>query len=274
MAPPKRDRSTTQRLAEREQRLAKRRHSMSSAASLKRTAPLQTLDRGLRALTMISQHEDGLSVAELSTQLGVHRAIGYRLAATLESHGFIFRRPNGQLLLGARLLTLAYRFEPQLGSVARPLLTQLAQATHAAAFISMAQGDMCVPMSIAEPEAGLFRITYRVGGQHPLTVGAAGIAILAGRRARPGDSKAVREARRLGYSVTRGQLQRGAVGVASALHAGKGAPLPFEGSVGVVAFDDLDVAAAAKAVIAYSRRIAQAIASKSSVGSEARAPVP
>lgn len=269
MTPRKREKATSGRPAKRA-----RRRGGSGAAAVKRSAPLQTLDRGLRALTLISRHEDGLSVAELSRQLGVHRAIGYRLAATLESHGFIARRSNGRFLLGARLLTLASRFEPQLRSVARPLLTQLAQATHAAAFLSVAQGDMCVPMSIAEPEGGLFRIAYRVGGQHPLTLGAAGIAILAARRARRGDSKAVREARRLGYSVTRGQLQRGAVGVASALHANAAAPLAFEGSIGVVAFDDLDVAAAAKAVIVYSRRIARAIASKCAAGSEGQALIP
>jgi DNA-binding IclR family transcriptional regulator len=108
------------------------------------------------------------------------------------------------------------------------------------------------------------RISYRVGSRHPLSLGAAGIAILAGRPEADGDSEAVREARRLGYSVTRGQLQRGAVGVACPLH-GKGRRASFEASIGVVALDDLDVARAADAVRACARKIADAI---SSTGSE------
>ena len=142
---------------------------------------LQTLDRGLRALAAISGQEDGLSVADLAARLGVHRAITYRLAKTLEAHGLVARGAEGRLFLGAGLLGLASRFEPQLRSVARPLLHELAQETRAAAFLSVPQGEECVAIMVAEPEGGLLRLAYRVGSRHPLTLGAAGIAILAGR---------------------------------------------------------------------------------------------
>jgi DNA-binding IclR family transcriptional regulator len=219
---------------------------------------LQTLDRGLEALSMISQRDNGMSVAELAAGLGVHRAIGYRLATTLESHGFITRRADGQLHLGAGLLTLASRFQPQLRTAAQPLLQRLAQETDATAFISIAQGNSCVAILVAEPEGLLLRLAYRVGSRHPLQLSAAGIAILAGRPEKPGDSQEVRKARHLGYSVTRGQLQRGAVGVASPLLARKGT-LGFEASVGVVAFDDIDIKRAASAVVAYAREIVDTI---------------
>lgn len=219
---------------------------------------LQTLERGLQALMLISQHEGGLSVAEISAQLGVHRAIGYRLAATLEVNGFAVRRSDGQLHLGPELLSLAARFEPQLRAAAMPLLQQLAQQTRAAAFISVPEGENCVAIMVAEPEARLLRISYRVGSRHPLSLGAAGIAILAGRPEADGDAEAVREARHLGYSLTRGQLQRGAVGVACPLQ-GKGKRAGFEASIGVVALEDLDIDRAAAAVRACARKIANAI---------------
>lgn len=215
---------------------------------------LQTLERGLQALVLISQHENGLSIAELSAQLGVDRAIGYRLAGTLESNGFVTRRADGLLHLGAELLSLAARFEAQLLTVATPLVQQLAQQTRAAAFISVPQGDLCVAIMVAEPEAQLLRLSYRVGSRHPLALGAAGIAILAGRPETADDSEAVREARRLGYSVTRDQLQRGAVGVASPLRRTT-SRFGFEGSVGVVALDGLDVERAATAVTRCARQI-------------------
>lgn len=221
---------------------------------------LQTLERGLSALALISRHDGGLSVAELSAQLGVHRAIGYRLATTLEAAGFLVRRADGQLCLGPEVLTLAARFEPQLRAAAMPLLRHLAEQTRAAAFISVPDGDSCVAIMVAEPEEQLLRISYRVGTRHPLALGAAGIAILAGRPETDSEPDAVREARRLGYSVTQGQLQRGAVGVAAPLH-GKGKRSGFEASIGVVALDGLDVGRAATAVRACARKIEAAISS-------------
>ena len=226
---------------------------------------LQTLDRGLHALAIVSQHENGISIADLAMRLGVHRAIGYRLVTTLEAHGLVARGADGQLHLGTGLLTLASRFEPQLRARAWPLLHQLAQDTRAAAFVSVPQGEDCVAIMVAEPEEGVLRIAYRVGSRHPLTLGAAGIAILAGRPARPGEPDAVREARSNGFSVTRSQLQRGAIGVASPVHSavqgGSQTSLGFEASLGVVALDGLDVARATAAVVACARQLAALISS-------------
>ena len=223
---------------------------------------LQTLDRGLHALTVISQHEDGLSVGILAEMLGIHRAIAYRLVSTLEAHGLISRDQKGQLRLGTGLLTLASRFEPQLCSVARPLLHRLAQDTRAAAFVSVPEGEECVAILVAEPEEGVLRIAYRVGSRHSLTVGAAGIAILANRPEQPGDADAVLKARADGFSVTRDQLQQGAVGVATPIRVSDRASLGLEASIGVVAFGDLDLARATSAVIACARHLAASLDSQ------------
>ncbi len=231
------------------------------ATPAKQQNTLQTLDRGLQALSIISQQEGGTSVADLAGLLEVHRAIAYRLVSTLEAHGFVARGSDGQLRLGAGLMTLASRFEPQLRSIAWPLLYQLAQDTQAAAFVSVPQDKECVAILVAEPEGGVLRVAYRVGSRHPLTSGAAGIAILAGRPEAPGDPEAVREARSSGLSVTRSQLQRGAVGVASFVRDADGRPLGFEASLGVVALDDLDIAHATAAVVACARKLATSLRS-------------
>ncbi|GHB08881.1 IclR family transcriptional regulator [Modicisalibacter luteus] len=219
---------------------------------------LQTLDRGLQALEIIAQHPSGISIADLAVRLDINRAIVYRIVATLEANALAYRRQEGQVCLGGGILALASRFEPQLRSIAQPLLRQLARETHATAYLSAAQGEECVALLVAEPEEGLLRVSYRVGSRHPLELGAAGVAILSARPARDNDADEVRQARQDGFSITRGQLQRGAVGVASPLrgavqHSG------FEGSVGVVALDDLDAPAAAKAVTACAQRLASLI---------------
>lgn len=232
----------------------------------KPTNTLQTLDRGLQALTIVSQHERGISIAELAAALDVDRAIAYRLVTTLESRGLIARADRGRVHLGAGLLLLASRFEPQLRTLATPLLRELAETTRAAAFLSVPAGDDCIPIMVTEPEGTLLRVAYRVGSRHPLTRGAAGIAILAGRPASPSDPEAVRIARRDGYSVTHGELQRGAVGVASPVH-GRGMKATrqasqasgLEASIGVVAFDDLDITSAKGLVLAGARRLAAAV---------------
>lgn len=213
---------------------------------------LQTLDRGIEALKIIAEHANGVSVAALAERLGVHRAIAYRIVATLEAHALVSRSADGLIRLGSEVLVLAARFEPHLRSVAQPLLRELARRTRATAYLSAAQGDECVALMVAEPEEGLLRVGYRVGSRHPLSRGAAGVAILAGRPPRADDPPEVRQARQDGYSLTRGQLQRGAVGVASPIRQSGG----FEGSVGVVALDDLDTAAAAEAVRTCAERIA------------------
>ncbi|MGM0987259.1 MAG: IclR family transcriptional regulator [Pseudomonadota bacterium] len=218
---------------------------------------LQTLDRGLTALEIIAERGSGLSVAELADALEVHRAIAYRIVTTLEQHGLVARRSDGGgLRLGAGVALLAGHFEPQLRQVAQPLLEKLARHTRATAFISVAQGEEAVVILVAEPDEGLLRVGYRVGSRHPLSLGAAGIAILAGRAPQPADSDAVREARALGYSLTRGQLQRGAVGVASPL-ATASLQSNVEACVGVVAMEDLDTDKAPGEVMACARQLAE-----------------
>lgn len=217
---------------------------------------LQTLDRGLRALEIVAEHAEGVTVAELAEHLAVHRAIAYRIVTTLEGHGLITRTREGPVRLGAGISLLASRFEPQLRAVAQPLLQALARATRATAFISVAQGEECVVIMEAEPEEGLLRVGYRVGSRHPLTRGAAGIAILSARPPQPDDDEAVRQARADGFSLTRGQLQRGAVGVASAIASSQVRP-GVEACVGVVAMEDLDTETASREVKAYARRLAE-----------------
>lgn len=215
----------------------------------KDTNIVQTLDRGLQALTTVSLAPDGLTVAELAVRMGLHRAITYRLVKTLELHRLVMKAPGGRVILGPGLLPLSSRFAPQLRSIARPLLQDLAHKVNASAFISIAEGLDCVPIDVVEADASVLHVTYRIGSRHPLSNGAAGIAILAGRPETPNDSEAVRLARREGVSVSVGQIQQGAIGVASPLLLPGGSFIGIEASVGVVALNNLDVELSRKCVL-------------------------
>ncbi|WP_428644749.1 IclR family transcriptional regulator [Roseibium sp.] len=222
-----------------------------------KTNLLQTLRRGMETITLVADHPDGLSIAQLAEKLQVDRAIAYRLVATLEADSFVARAANGNVFLGGAILALAANLEPQLRSFAEPLLHELAEETRATAFLSVARGRDAVAVLVAESSSGLIRVGYRVGSRHPLDLGAAGIAILAGRPERPDDADAVRQARRDGFSITRGQLQRGAVGIASPVLFSRQKHAALEASIGVVALDDLDTETVAPRVIACAAQISR-----------------
>lgn len=215
---------------------------------------LQTLDRGIEALYLVAARPGQLGVAHLGSDLGIPRANAYRLVVTLESHGLLRRSDDGLLWLGGSVSYLAAAFWPGFLEQVRPVLQTLAEAASATAFVSIAERDDCIVVATAEPSGPILRVGYRVGSRHPLRKGAAGLAILAGRAPSDADDSDVLNARDTGYSVTRGQLQPGAVGVATWVprHGGTGQEM----SIGVVALDDLDIEVASKQTIDAASRAA------------------
>ncbi|MFT4081495.1 MAG: helix-turn-helix domain-containing protein [Nocardioides sp.] len=211
---------------------------------------LQTLDRGIRALVIVSGRPGGMSVADLAGELGVARSICYRIVSTFISHGLLTRSADGRVFLGAAVPALAASYWPSFLSLVTPTLHELADRTGATAFLSVAEGEDAVAVLSIDPAAApMIRIGYRVGSRHPLTQGAAGIAILAGRPAAPDEPEDVAVARARRYSITRGQLQPGAVGVAAPIPRTGTGPNAPEAALGVVALDGFDAEAAAVVVL-------------------------
>ncbi|MFC2970254.1 IclR family transcriptional regulator [Acidimangrovimonas pyrenivorans] len=221
---------------------------------------LQTLDRGLTVLRLLAESADGLKIAALAERLGVHRAIAYRIVNTLADHGMVHRLAGGRIVLGSGALLLGARAEGNLRALARPVVEALAERAGATAFLSVAQGEDGVAVLTAEPRDTFLNIHYRVGTRHPLSRGAAGIAILAGRPPQDDDPEPVRRARADGYSLTRGELQAGAVGVSSPVPLSREAYPTLECSLGVVALDGLDIDRAVAAVPAAAAELAAQLA--------------
>ena len=195
----------------------------------------------MKALRQIAVSPDGLRVNDIAEFLSVDRAIAYRLVATLEANGMVQKAQDGRIVLGAGVMDFEGRFAGQIRAVAQPFLEQIAGLTGATAFLAMAEQDECVAVSVAEPQDMLLRVSYRVGSRHPLNLGAAGIAILAGRPFVEGEDEQVTKARASGYCVTRGALQPGAVGVACPIPNQPEGRAKLDACVGVVAMQNLDV---------------------------------
>ena len=189
----------------------------------------QTLDRGLRVLDVLATSPGGLTVTELSARLGVNRTVVYRLVSTLEQHALTRRDAHGKLHVGLGILHLASAVQPVVRDIAVPVLRVLAESVGCTAHLTVADGDEALALAVVEPSWTDFHVSYRVGARHPLTRGAAGRAILAGRDA-SGEQ----------YVMTSGELQPGARGLAAPVRGVEG----FEASVGIVTLADLDEAIA------------------------------
>ncbi|GAB4060442.1 MULTISPECIES: helix-turn-helix domain-containing protein [Catellatospora] len=200
----------------------------------------QTLDRGLRLLTLVADTPGGLTVTEAANRLGVGRAVVYRLVTTLTEHSLVRRDSGGRLRLGLGLLHLARRAQPLLADAALPALRRLADQVHATAHLTVADGDEAVAVAVVEPSSTMFHVAYRTGSRHPLASGAAGRAILSDAA---------------GWTVSTGELQPGAYGIAARIHHVEG----LRASVGVVALAPLDTPTVGPLVVAAATTIATAL---------------
>ena len=178
---------------------------------------LQTLDRGLEAIEIISQRAGGISPAALADELGVHRAGAHRILTTLEQRHLVAKGNDGLYRLGSGALVVAGRFMTQFRTAAQPVVQELADRSECTAFVSIADREESVAIAVAEPAAGgALGIRYHVGTRHLLQHGADGLAILAQRPPASDEITPVASARSRGYALTEGEVQTGTVGLAVA----------------------------------------------------------
>lgn len=207
----------------------------------------QTLDRGLRVLKLLADTDHGLTVTELSTKLGVNRTVIYRLLATLEQHALIRRDLGGRARVGLGVLRLGRQVHPLVREAALPALRSLAEDVGATAHLTLVDGSDALAVAVVEPTWTDYHVAYRTGFRHPLDRGAAGRAILDGRR--PDQERCD------GFVLTHGELEAGASGAAAPLLGVGG----IEGSVGVVMLSDSVPAQVGTRVVTAAQEVADAL---------------
>lgn len=137
----------------------------------------QTLSRGLRALEILAEAAEPMTIAGLAAELGLHRSIVYRMLRTLEDHRLVLRDERGLLQLGARLAALARGVQRGLQALVLPELTAAARELGMTAFLAVLDQVECVTLASVEPPPGTAAIAQRPGTRHSIMIGAPGIAI-------------------------------------------------------------------------------------------------
>ncbi len=160
----------------------------------------QTLDRGLRVLSVLAERAAPMTATALAAELDLNRTVVHRLVSTLESHGLVRRDGEARIGLGVGLLGLVDAVWPWVRAGATPVLRRLADDAGATAHLTVAEGVQALAVAVVEPSWTDFHVAYRVGSRHPLARGAAGRALSA-----PVGT----------YVCTQGELQPGAHGLAA-----------------------------------------------------------
>ncbi len=204
----------------------------------------QTLLRGLQVLDIMGRHQNGVTVKEVSEEIGLPRSIIYRLIYTLEMAKYV-RKDDTTLRhsLGIKLWEMGCAAVRRLGirEIARPHLEELAAKSQEMVHVAVLDGyDVVYLDKIHCPQP--VRAYTPMGGRAPSFFVATGKAILAYlpssqmtsvlssmkkfKKNAPTDAgllvRQLNEVRRRGYAVSLGEWREELGGVASPIHNEEG----------------------------------------------------
>lgn len=140
------------------------------------------IERMLDILEILERSTDGTGIRQLCQDLAMPRSTVYRILNTLELRDVVRRSPNGNFMLGPRLLTLASNVlsgpMAELGNIGKPRLEALSRSTREASKLSVRDADKVLVIAVASG-AGEYSLSVKPGHMLPLHAGAASKVLLA-----------------------------------------------------------------------------------------------
>ena len=134
------------------------------------------LDRAVAIMMAVAPHP--LSLTELCETTGLPRATAHRLATALETHRILTRGDDGRWTTGPSLTALGTGGRDQLLDAARPVMSDLVDATGESVQLYQLTGTSRTCVAAQEPPVGL-QNTVPVGSQLALTSRSAAKVFLA-----------------------------------------------------------------------------------------------
>jgi IclR family KDG regulon transcriptional repressor len=150
----------------------------------RRRGGVQSLGRAFAILEEVARHRDGIGLAELSKQVGLHNSTTFHLAKTMVSLGYIRQeRDTKRYRVGRPLFALAASAldEIEMVNLATPIMEDLSRETGESSHFAVRMGDAVVVIARTSGP-GAFQLTDRVGVVRPAHCTALGKIILAALR--------------------------------------------------------------------------------------------
>lgn len=148
---------------------------------VKETPPIQSLDRGLIILEAVAKSNNPVSLADLTTILGIDRSSAFRLANTLKRRGFL-AYPTGSkvYILGPAFWRLSHQYDwgTMLIRVSYEHLKRLASQTNETAHLAIREGKHALFIDHAATNH-VISVSGQTGEMMPLYCTAHGKALLA-----------------------------------------------------------------------------------------------
>lgn len=140
---------------------------------------VQSVDRALALLEVLSMYPKGLGVGEISEKADLHKSTAHRLLATLVDRGYVKQNQHNQYQLTLKLFELGSRSVEELDmlEVARPHLVQIMESVNEVVHLVILEGDVIVYIDKVEPDTTI-RMHSRIGISRPLYCTSVGKAIL------------------------------------------------------------------------------------------------
>jgi IclR family acetate operon transcriptional repressor len=143
--------------------------------------PVESVDRALALIQILSQGGSGLTLDELTRASGLPKSSLHRTLAALKRRGFATQqRETGRYFLGPEMLRTAFDFYERLDvrALVRPLLTRLQQEFNETVHVGVRDGGDVVYMDKLESSHPI-KMTSAIGGRNPLYCTGVGKAMLA-----------------------------------------------------------------------------------------------
>ncbi|MFB3819998.1 MAG: IclR family transcriptional regulator [Candidatus Methylomirabilales bacterium] len=142
---------------------------------------IQSLQRGLGILELVARKGGGVSMAEISRQVGLHTSTTFHLLRTLSALGFLQQdETTKQYFPGSKIfhLAAAASTEVQLLNLASPLLAELARETGEASHLAVLERGEVIVLAKVDGSSRV-GLSDRVGYPRPAHCTAIGKVLLA-----------------------------------------------------------------------------------------------
>lgn len=141
---------------------------------------LQSIDRIVAILEMLSESDVPLSLAEVCSRMGLHKSTAHRSLIVLERASLIERTPEGRFRLGLKLYELGNRAVEQIDLRERvqPYFRRLSMEVGETVHLSVLQKTRVVYLDKVEPNRRVC-MTSKTGTSNPVYCTSMGKAMLA-----------------------------------------------------------------------------------------------